>query len=55
MRKCCDLLIRTYRLEGLLERINFEDASKQIPGHKESTNYIYGGTNNVAESCNIGV
>lgn len=48
-----DLLVRTYRLGDLLERIKFEDAHKHISGHKESANYIYGGTNNVAKSCDI--
>lgn len=30
-----DLLVRTYKLGDLLERINIEDAHKHISGHKE--------------------
>lgn len=48
-----DLLVRIYRLEDLLGRITLEDAHRHISGHKESANYIYGGANRVAKSCDI--
>lgn len=53
--KCGDavgnLLTRTYDLEGFLTTIKFDP--RQIPAHKESTNYIYGGINRVDQSCGV--